>query len=262
MDLGIRGKKALVNGGSAGMGKGSAKALAREGVELFISARGEERLLATVDEIVRETGASVTPIVADHSSDTGRELILSVCPEPDILVGTCSPAPFSPDFRKVTVEQWQEHLAIGLISPVEFMRATVDGMCERGFGRIVNISTAASKFPVELRALSGPPRAALSNYTVAISKVVAKHNVTINNLLPGMHHTATTYERFTKVAEEKGVSYEEVVQDWIDDWGIPADKFGDADDLGAICAMFCSAQANYIVGQNLVIDGGVTNVTF
>lgn len=262
MDLGISGKKALVNGGSAGLGKGSAKALAREGVELYISARGEARLMATAEEIAAETGARVIPIVADHASDAGREKILSTCPDPDILVGTCSPAPFSPDFRKVTVAEWEEHLAVGLISPVEFIRATVDGMCERGFGRIVNISTAASKFPAELRALSGPPRAALSNYTVAIAKAVAKHNVCINNLLPGMHHTATAAERFGKMAEEQGTSYDQVVEDWIRDWRIPAEKFGDIDDFGALCAMFCSQQATYMIGQNLVVDGGVTNSTF
>jgi 3-oxoacyl-[acyl-carrier protein] reductase len=262
MDLGITGRKALVNGGSAGLGKGSAKALAAEGVELFISARGEERLQATAEEIRRDTGAVVTPIVADHSSDTGREKILSICPDPDILVGTCSPAPFTQDFRKVTVAEWVEHLATGLISPIEFIRATVDGMCDRGFGRIVNISTGASKFPAEIRLLSGPPRAALSNYTAAVSKVVAKHNVTINNLLPGMHHTATAEERFGAVAKEQGTTYEQVVQDWVDEWKIPADRFGNIDEFGAICALFCSNQASYIVGQSLVVDGGVTNSTF
>lgn len=262
MDLGITGRKALVNGGSAGLGKGSAKALAAEGVELYISARGEERLEATAEEIRRDTGATVIPIVADHSTDDGREKILSVCPQPDILVGTCAPAPFTPDFRKVTVADWEKHLAVGLISPIEFMRATIDGMCERGFGRIVNISTGASKFPAEIRTLSGPPRAALSNYTVAVSKAVAKHNVTINNLLPGMHHTASAAERFGAMAEEQGTSYEEVVQDWINEWRIPADRFGDIDEFGAICAMFCSRHASYIVGQSLVVDGGVTNATF
>ncbi|MFT4615563.1 MAG: 3-oxoacyl-[acyl-carrier protein] reductase [Bacteroidia bacterium] len=262
MDLGITGKTALVNGGSAGLGKGAAKALAAEGVELYITARGEERLEAAAKEIRDDTGAKVIPIVADHATDAGREKILAICTEPDILIGTCSPAPFTPDFREVTVAQWQEHLAIGLISPIEFMRATVDGMCERGFGRIVNISTGAAKFPAELRTLSGPPRAALSNYTVAISKAVAKHNVTINNILPGMHHTATAHERFTKMAQEQGTTYEAIVQNWIDEWRIPADRFGNIEEFGAICAMFCSAHAGYIVGQSLVVDGGVTNSTF
>jgi 3-oxoacyl-[acyl-carrier protein] reductase len=262
VNLGISGKKALVNGGSAGLGKGSAKALAAEGVKLYISARGEERLEQSAEEIRRETGATVITIAADHSSEQGRKKILSICPDPDILVGTCSPAPFTPDFREVSVADWEEHLATGLISPIEFIRATVDGMCERGFGRIVNISTGAAKFPAQLRTLSGPPRAALSNYSVGISKAVAKYNVTINNLLPGMHHTATSHERFTQIAEEEGTTYDQVVRNWIDEWRIPADRFGNIDEFGAICALFCSAQASYIVGQSLVVDGGVTNATF
>lgn len=262
MDLGIAGCKALVNGGSAGLGKGSARALAAEGVELFISARGEERLLATAEDIARETGASVTPIVADHASPEGREKILSVCPDPDILVGTCSPAPFTPDFRQVTVAEWEEHLATGLISPIEFIRATIDGMCERGFGRIVNISTAATKYPAEIRTLSGPPRAALSNYTVSVAKAVARHNVTVNNLLPGMHHTAAAEARFGQMADEQGLSYDAVVDNWVREWRIPTERFGDIDDFGAICALLCSRQANYIVGQSIVVDGGATNSTF
>lgn len=262
MDLGIAGKKALVNGGSAGLGMGSARALAAEGVELYISARGEDRLEATAEAIRRDTGAEVIAIVADHASEAGREKILTICPDPDILVGTCSPAPFTPDFRDVTVEQWHEHLATGLISPVEFIRATIDGMCDRGFGRIVNISTGATKFPAEIRLLSGPPRAALSNYTVAVAKSVARHNVTINNLLPGMHHTAAAEQRFGQMARERGSSYDEVVIDWIKEWRIPAERFGNIDDFGAICALFCSQHANYLTGQNLVVDGGATNATF
>lgn len=262
MDLGIRGRKALVNGGSAGLGKGSAKALAREGVELYISARGEERLAATAEEIRRDTGAQVTTIVADHASQAGRNKILAACPDPDILVGTCSPAPFTPEYREISTDQWQEHLSVGLISPIEFMRATLDGMCARGFGRIVNISTAASKFPTEIRLLSGPPRAALTNYTAAVAKTVAKHNVTINNLLPGMHHTAAAEERFSEIARQRGSSYDEVVREWIREWRIPAERFGDIDEFGAICAMLCSAHAGYIIGQSLVVDGGATNSTF
>lgn len=262
MDLGIAGRRALVNGGSAGLGKGAAKALAAEGVELYISARGKERLEAAAAEIRAATGATVVTIAADHSTDAGREQILTACPEPDILVGTCAPAPFTPDFRDVSVADWEKHLSVGLISPIEFIRATVDGMCQRGFGRIVNISTGASKFPAEIRTLSGPPRAALSNYTVSVAKAVARHNVTINNLLPGMHHTASAQERFGAIARERGDTYEDVVQDWINEWAIPADRFGNIDEFGAICALFCSAYAGYIVGQNLVIDGGATTATF
>lgn len=262
MDLGIRGRRGIVNGGSAGLGRSSALALAREGVDLVISARGEERLRATAKAIAAETGVEVVPVVADHGTTEGRERILAACPEPDILVGTCSPPPFSSDFREVTVEEWYQHLTVGLISPVEFIKATVDGMAARGFGRIVNIATAAAKFPAELRVLSGPPRAALANYTTAVSKAVAKHNVTINNLLPGYHHTAAARTAFTELAEKRATSYDEEVAKWVERWKIPAAKFGDPDEFGAICALFCSQHASYIVGQNVVVDGGVTNTTF
>lgn len=134
MDLGIRGRKAIVNGGSAGMGRGSALALAREGCELYVSARGKARLERTCAAIVKETGAVVTPICADHSTDEGRGKILDACPEPDILVGTCSPPPFTGDYRTVTRQDWEEHLAVTLLSPVHFMQAVVDGMAERGWG--------------------------------------------------------------------------------------------------------------------------------
>ncbi len=262
MDLGIRGRRAIVNGASAGLGKGCALALAREGVDLVLSARGEERLRGAAEEIVAETGASVVPIAVDHTTEEGRERILAACPEPDILVGTCSPPPWGTDFREVDREQWDEFLASGLLGPAEFIRRTVDGMAKRGFGRIVNITTGAAKFPNENRILSGPPRAALANYSVAASKVMAKDNVTINNLLPGFHHTAAAQEQFTKIAEKRGTTYEAEVGRWVEKVGIPAGRFGDPDDFGAICALFCSTYANYIVGQSLVVDGGITTAIF
>lgn len=262
MDLGIRGKKAIVAGGSAGLGKGSARALAREGVELVISARGEARLLAAAEEMARETGAKVTPVQADHSTRQGREKVLSVCPEPDILVMTCTPPKVTDDFRKIEEADWYESLAVTLLAPIEFMRATIDGMVSRGFGRIVNIGTGAAKYPTEIRLLSGPPRSALCNYIGAVSRKVAKHNVIINNLLPGMFHTPTIHERFMQSAAENGTSYDQEVQKFVDSWKIPAGRFGDADDFGALCAMFCSQYANFTVGQSLVIDGGLINALF
>lgn len=262
MDLGIRGRKAIVNGGSAGMGRGSVLALAREGCELFVSARGEERLVKVCEEIAKETGADITPICADHSSDEGREKILSVCPDPDILVGTCAPPPITGDYRNVTMDDWEQTLAITLLSPVQFMQATLDGMVERGWGRIVNIGTGAAKFPAQIRILSGAPRAALVNYTVAVAKSVAKYNVMINNILPGMHHTAGILDGFTASAAANGTTYDEEVQKFVDEWRIPANKFGDPDDVGAFVALFCSEFANYLTGQSLVIDGGITNATF
>lgn len=262
MDLGIRGRKAIVNGGSAGMGRSAVHALAREGVEVFVSARGEERLVAACREISEETGSTVTPVCADHSTEEGRERILAACPDPDILVGTCAPPPMTPDYRAITDVQWREAIDISLLSPVEFMRRVVDGMAERKWGRVVNIATVAAKYPGEIRALSGSTRAALVNYTVAVSKVVAKHNVVINNLLPGMHHSAFVADQFNAQAKAKGTTYEQEVAEFSREWRIAAGRFGDCDDVGAFVAIFCSEFANYVTGQSLVIDGGATTSTF
>ncbi|MEO6152708.1 MAG: SDR family oxidoreductase [Croceibacterium sp.] len=262
MDLGIKGRKAIVNGGSAGMGRSSALWLAREGAEVYISARGEDRLVEACDAISRETGAKVTPVCADHSSAEGRERILAACPEPDILVATCAPPPMTPDYRTISDEQWHEAIAISLLSPVEFMRRVLDGMVARRWGRIVNIATVAAKYPIEIRALSGSTRAALANYAVAVSGVVAAHNVVINNLLPGMHHTATVEAQFSARARDKGTTYDEEVSQFAREWNIPSGRFGNADDVGAFVAMFCSEFANYTTGQSLVIDGGTNRSTF
>ncbi len=262
MDLGIRGRKAIVNGGSAGMGRGAVVALAEEGCELYVSARGSARLEEACAAIAGETGASVTPVCADHSTDEGRRRILEACPEPDILVGTCSPPPHTGDYRTVTPDDWESHLSVTLLSPVYFMQAVIDGMVERGWGRIVNIATGAAKFPHQIRILSGAPRAALVNYSVAVAKAVARHNVMINNILPGMHHTASIHDRYTAQAAAAGTTYDEEVQKFIDAWNIPANRFGDPEDLGAFVALFCSERAGFVTGQSLVIDGGQTNATF
>ena len=262
MDLGIKGRTAIVNGGSAGMGRGTALALANEGVELFISARSEQRLEQTCRDLTDATGVKVTPVVADHATDEGRDKIMAACPEPDILVTNCSPPPFTGDYQSVERSDWLSNLEVTLLSPVEFMKKVVPGMTERGWGRIVNIGTGAAKFPAEVRILSGPPRAALVNYSVAVAKKVARHNVMINNVLPGMHHTATIADRYNAAAESNGTTYDEEIQKFIDEWKIPANRFGDADHFGAFVAMFCSEQAAFVTGQSLVIDGGQTNSVF
>jgi len=262
MDLGIRGRKAIVNGGSAGLGRGTALALAREGVELFVSARGEERLVRACDDIRRMTGAAVTPIVADHSTAEGRARILAACPNPDIFVGTCTPPPFIEDYTTVTESDWRANLELTLISPVEMMRAILPGMVERGWGRIVNIATGAAKFPVALRILSGPPRAALVNYSVALARQVARHNVTINCLLPIMHDTDGIREILSHYAVRNGTTVDAEIESMVRTLGIPAGRFGDAEDFGSIAAMFCSQYASYVTGQSLVVDGGFENSTF
>lgn len=262
VDFGIRGRKAIINGGSAGLGRGTALALAREGVALYVSARGEDRLTKTCEEISRTTGASVTPIVADHSTAEGRSRILAECPDPDIFVGTCSPPPFTEDYSAITQEDWRANLELTLISPVEMMRSIVPGMVSRRWGRIVNIATGAAKFPVALRALSGPPRAALVNYSVALARSVARYNVTINCLLPVMHDTDGIREILGVYAARKGTTLEGEMEEMTRSLGIPAGRFGNAEDFGSVAAMFCSEHANYVTAQSLVIDGGFENSTF
>jgi len=262
VDLGIRGRRAIVAGGSAGLGRASARALAAEGVDVVLGARGEERLRRAAADIAAETAVRVTPVVADHSTPEGRDRLLAACPEPDILVITCAPPKVTEDYREITVEDWQESVATTMIAPIELMKATVEGMAERGFGRIVNIATGAAKYPAESRLLSGPARSALVNYSVAVSKRVARHNVAINNLLPGMFHTATIGERFAEAAAANGTTYEEETARFVASWRIPAGRFGDPDDFGAFCALFCSRQANFTIGQSLVVDGGLINSIF
>jgi 3-oxoacyl-[acyl-carrier protein] reductase len=187
---------------------------------------------------------------------------LAACPDPDILVITCSPPRFLQSYPEPEPEEWMSALSTTLIGPVELMRATVGGMAERGFGRVVNIGTIAAKRPHESRLLSGPARAALCNYTAAIAGGLAKSNVAINNILPGMFHTAAMQERFEALAEQNRTTCEQEADKWIAYVNIPALKLGDARDVGALCALLCSQYASFIIGQSIVIDGGQLFSTF
>jgi 3-oxoacyl-[acyl-carrier protein] reductase len=259
MDLGIAGRKAICAGASAGMGFASALALSREGVELFVSARGRSRLDAAAASICSQTGGKVTAVTADHSTEAGRAALLAACPEPDIMVITCSPPKTTDDFRDISANDWQASLTTTMVAPIELMRISVDGMAARGFGRIVNIATVAAKYPTVSRLLSGPARSGLLNYAVAVSKAMAKDNVIVNTLLPGMFETETVSERFRTEAADRGVTYESRRDDVVGRFRIPAGRFGDPEELGAWCAMFCSRHAAYVVGQSLVLDGGLIN---
>jgi 3-oxoacyl-[acyl-carrier protein] reductase len=257
VDLGIKGRKAIVAGGSAGLGAASAKALAAEGVEVFVSARGEARLRAFAADAARETGGVLHPIVADHSTEEGRAALLAACPEPDILVITCSPPLMTEDYLEISPQDYRDALEITFIGPIELMRATLEGMAARGFGRVVNITTIGAKAPWQARLLSGPPRSALINFVHAVSKRYIDKNVTMNNLLPGMFHTATTKERFMERAQQNGTTYEQ------EEYGfakkrlrIPAGRFGQPEELAPFCAMLCSAHTSFMTGQSVVIDGG------
>ena len=262
MDLGIHGRVAIISGGSAGMGLAAARSLAMAGVDLFVSARGPDRLMSVCKELALTTGRKVTPVVADHGTEKGRALILDHCPSPDILIVTSSPPPTTDDYTEITTQQWEAALSTGLIGPVELMKAVAPGMAERRFGRIVNISTVAAKSPLMWRALSGPPRAALMNYMVALSKRVASKNVSVNAVLPGLFQTEGSRKILERQAEARGVPVEEEIAKQVKRFQIPAKKLGNPEDVGAFCAMLCSQYAGYITGQAIVIDGGITTSTF
>jgi 3-oxoacyl-[acyl-carrier protein] reductase len=262
METGIRGRSALVNGASAGMGRAAAESLAREGVNLVLTARGAQRLEATARDLRTRFGVQVTAVAADHSTAAGRQLILESCPSPDILVATCSPPPMTPDHRLITPEQWQASLDTGLMSPVFFIEAVLPGMVQRRWGRIVNIASIAAKYPLELRILSGAPRAALVNYAGAVARRVAADNVTLNTVLPGMFHTAAVHDQFTATATRNGTTYDVEVAKFVEAYQIPARRFGDPADIGALVTLLCSEYAGYITGQSIVVDGGATRSTF
>lgn len=260
--MGIRGRVALVNGASAGMGRAAAEALAAEGVNLVMTARGEARLEEAARDLRSRYGVKVTAVAADHSSEDGRKRILEACGSPDILVATCSPPPMTPDHRDITPAQWQASLDTGLMSPVQFIEAVLPGMVQRRWGRIVNIASIAAKYPLELRILSGAPRAALVNYAGAVARRVAPDNVTLNTVLPGMFHTAAVHDQFTATAQRNGTSYDAEVAKFVEAYQIPAKRFGDPRDIGALVALLCSEFAGYITGQSIVVDGATTRSTF
>jgi 3-oxoacyl-[acyl-carrier protein] reductase len=237
-------------------------ALAREGVELFISARGEERLRATASEIEGSTGARVTAIVADHSTPEGRRALLAACPEPDIVVITSSPPRVTEDFMDIASDEWTTALATGFLGPMELMQAVVGGMKARRFGRIVNIATIGAKTGFDKRVLSASPKAALCNYAASIARPLAPFNVAINTILPGMFETEGVQGMLQKAAEAKGTSYEAEHTKWSTGPDNPAGRFGDPQDVGALCALLCSQYAGFIVGQSIVVDGGRVRSVF
>lgn len=258
MDLGIKGKKAIMAGGSAGMGRATAERLAEAGVDLYITARREERLRKAAEEISEKYGTRVTPVVADSSKEEGRQALFAACPDPEILAITIKPPKPNGDFLKVTPDMWRESIETTLIGPIEIMRHYIPGMTERGWGRIVNIATFSAKNPMIWRLMSGPARSALLNYTASVSREIAKHGVTLNNLLPGMFQTEGASEIMKDYAEAFGLEpVPEVVRPhFLANNHIPAGFVGESDDLAPMAAFLCSKHARFIVGQNIVIDGG------
>ena len=258
MDLKIKGKKAIMAGGSAGMGRATAERLAEAGTELVITARREERLRKAAEEISEKYNAQVTPVVADSSTEEGRQALFEACPDPDILAITIKPPAPNGDFLKVTPDMWRDSVETTLIGPIELMRHYIPVMTDKGWGRIVNIATFSAKNPMIWRLMSGPARSALINYTASVSREIAKHGVNINNLLPGMFATEGANEIMKDYAEAFGLEPKpEVVRPhFLANNHIPAGFVGDADDLAPMAAMLCSELSRFIVGQNIVIDGG------
>lgn len=251
MDLGISGRKALLSGASRGMGKGCAVALAREGAEITIVARKRDALEQAAADI-RALGATVKTVAADITTAEGRKAALDACPEPDILVNNAD-GRLPGDFRSWTREDWISALDTMMLCHIEMMRLTVDGMMARGFGRIVNIVSRSVKIPQLELGLSNGARSGLVGFASGLARQTVRHNVTINNLLPGPFDTDGQRDHVRGLVDEQN-SYEDIWKRRVA--GVPAGRFGRPEEIGDYCAFLCSAQAGFITAQNLLIDGG------
>lgn len=253
MDLGIAGRKAIVEAASKGLGKGCAMALAEEGCELVINARGAEALEATAAEIRAATGAKVTTVSGDITQKAVLDAVLAACPEPDILV-TNAGGPPPGNFRTDTRERWEAALEAQLLCHVDLITRVVDGMAERGFGRIVNITSQSVKMPVTNLGLSTASRLALQGFCSTICREVADRNVTLNSLLPGPFDTDRLRGGMTYASKQTGRSFDDVFNARLGQ--VPAGRFGTAEEFGKVCAFLCSAHADFMTGQSVLLDGG------
>jgi 3-oxoacyl-[acyl-carrier protein] reductase len=262
MELGIAGRWALVCASSKGLGKGCAKALVREGAHVVLTARGDEALQATAAELrALAPGVEVRAVAGDITTAEGRAAALAACPQVDILVNNAGGPPPG-DFRQWDRETWIKALDANMLTPIELIKATVDAMAERGFGRIVNITSGAVKAPIDILGLSNGARSGLTGFVAGLARQsrLAGRNVTINNLLPGAFDTDRVKTTLKASSAQSGVPVEELAQRR--QKAIPAQRFGDADEFGALCAFVCSAHAGYLTGQNLLLDGGAFGGTF
>ena len=258
MDLGIKGKKAIVCAASKGLGKACAMSLAREGVELVIIARTLETLEATAAEIRAATGAKVTAVAGDITTEAGRAAVLAACPEPDILVNNAGGPPRG-DFRDWTREDWIRAVDGNMLTPIFLIKAVVDGMIARRFGRIVNITSGSVKSPIAELGMSNGARAGLTGFVGGLSRQVARHNVTINGLLPGPFLTDRLRGGFEEAAKRTNRPIDEIIAERAA--SSPAGRVGDPAEFGEACAFLCAASSGFIVGQNLLLDGGAFNST-
>jgi 3-oxoacyl-[acyl-carrier protein] reductase len=259
MDLGIAGRTALVCAASKGLGRGCASALAQNGVEVTITARTEEALEAAAADIARSSGHKVTPVAGDITTPAGRAAALAACPAPDILVNNAGGPPPG-DFREWDEDDWLSACNANMITAIMLIKTTVDGMIERGFGRIVNITSSSVKAPIPQLGLSNGARAGLTGFVAGIARQTVEHNVTINNILPGRFATDRLHAGMAFAARKGGRPVAEIEAE--SRAQIPAKRFGTPAEFGELCAFICSAQASYITGQNFLIDGGLYPGTY
>jgi len=259
MDLGIDGRKAIICASSRGLGKGCAMALAEAGCEVVINGRDETVLNATAEEIRSKTGAKVTAVIADVSTQDGQKALLAACPDPDILVNN-NGGPPRKDFRDLTRDAMIEGVTQNMVTPIELIQAVIDGMVGRGFGRIVNITSLSVYMPIEGLDLSSGARAGLTAFLAGVSRTVADRNVTINNILPGKMDTDRLRGGIRFGAKQAGTTEEQEADRQAQ--AIPARRFGNPEEFGNACAFLCSAHAGYITGANLTVDGGLYTSAF
>jgi 3-oxoacyl-[acyl-carrier protein] reductase len=262
MDLGISGKWALVCAASKGLGKGCAQALVREGVHVVVTARGAEALQATAAELrALNPGVTVVAVAGDITTAEGRAAALAACPQVDILVNNAGGPPPG-DFRDWDREAWLRALDANMLTPIELIKATVDAMAARGFGRVVNITSAAVKAPIDILGLSNGARTGLTGFVAGLARQprLASSNVTINNLLPGPFDTDRLRGTMIGQANKAGRPLEAVMDERrrLN----PSARFGTAEEFGAVCAFLCSVHAGYMTGQNVLLDGGAYPGTF
>lgn len=264
MDLGIAGKWALVCGASKGLGWGCAQALVKEGVNVLMVARGAEQLEASASKLIADyaasTGASVLTCAQDITTEAGRAAVSAVRRDFDIVV-TNAGGPPPGDFRDWDREAWIRAVDANMLTPIELIKATVDGMAQRGFGRIVNITSSSVKAPIDVLGLSNGARSGLTGFVAGVARSpLAAQGVTINNLLPGVFDTDRIKTMLAANSQKTGQSVEALANTRRQ--GIPAKRFGNPEEFGAICAFLCSVHAGYITGQNVLADGGAYPGTF
>ena len=258
MDLGISGKRALVCASSKGLGLGCARALAEAGVNLIMNARNPGALEASADSIRRDYGVQVETVRADVATQDGQSEVLAATGVVDILVNNAGGPPpgMWTDWSR---EDFIKALDANMLAPIALMKALLPGMMERGWGRVVNITSQSVKSPIPILGLSNSARAGLTGYVAGTARQVASKGVTINNLQPGMHATDRAISLDTSVSQDKGISIEEAKS--LRCSTIPAGRYGTIEEFGATCAFLCSKNAGYIVGQNILLDGGSVNST-